>query len=34
MATVIMTANMVNVYRAILIFREFLQGDPLPTPVF
>jgi len=27
-------AIIVNVYGLILIFREFLPGDPLPTPVF
>jgi hypothetical protein len=28
------TANALNLYGAILIFREFSPSDPLPTPVF
>jgi len=34
LVALIMTAHIRNVYGAIMIFREFLPGDPLPTRDF
>jgi hypothetical protein len=31
-AVVIVAAKTINVYKAIVIFRGFLPGDPHPTP--